>query len=214
MASNVAAVSIPMAEHIDRDGGPAFPTQPHLIPRPDGQGFLNLREYGAEGQPGMSIRQWYASLVLQSLLALWDKPITWVLNADEKELALQAPFRLRIGREAFAWADSLIEAEKGTCFEVPEKQLRQMQRTIGLLCAGITRLSRGLDAEPASPDECLVILVNREQILKKELARMVDLTKRAEGYFIKNLPGVFDELFAEANRLGDAIDADKPEMFM
>lgn len=46
----------------------AFPTQPWLIPKPDGS-FLNLKEYGAEGESGMSLLQWYAGQALNALIA-------------------------------------------------------------------------------------------------------------------------------------------------
>lgn len=47
---------------------PAFPGHPWLIPL-EGGGFLNLRDYGAEGHPGMTYRQWLEGKALQGLLA-------------------------------------------------------------------------------------------------------------------------------------------------
>jgi len=81
-----------------KDGGPAFPPIRLLV---DGDRFTRI-----EGPEGMSLRDWFAGMALQGLLACPQvRQVTKPLK-DESTV---------IASEAFDYADAMLaEREKGT----------------------------------------------------------------------------------------------------
>ena len=85
-----------------RDGGPAFPS-PHTVVE-ESIGFPETRREYQKWSNGMTLRQWYAGLAMQALIASWSKIGNgWI---PEREMA-------EIAKESHQLSDAMIaEGEK------------------------------------------------------------------------------------------------------
>ena len=79
-----------------KDGGPAFPV-------PESANYA--------GYPGMTLREWYAGLAMQGLIARgWQD-----LADDESVIATMGPvYRYSVCHSAFIFADEMLAASEAT----------------------------------------------------------------------------------------------------
>jgi hypothetical protein len=87
------------------DGGPAYPTAPEY----DHDGYCwGLREYG---QPGMSLRDWFAGQAVSAILT--NNPILDILTTNDKDEST----RYGAARYAYEVADAMLRAREETSNE-------------------------------------------------------------------------------------------------
>lgn len=85
----------------DKDsGGPAFPGSKNNYWHDGLQNRHSVVSYS-----GMSMREWYAGMALQGLIASHANPNCFHLPAEDADF-------LRITKAAFGYADAMIEASK------------------------------------------------------------------------------------------------------
>jgi hypothetical protein len=81
-------------------GGSAFPTLGDAFTEVATGVFRPKSEYGMEGDPGMSLRDWLAGLAMQQLI-------------HRREMTVEPTYsRQELAAEAYAYADAMLAARK------------------------------------------------------------------------------------------------------